>query len=346
MKSGVLEQVQQPVVITESKEPVVGDRDVLVRVHACGICRTDIHIADGWMAQWFGLDPFPIIPGHEITGVVESVGPAVTQYQPGDRVAVFYLITCGRCRNCLSGLEQTCETLFTGFDARGFTSDGGYAEYIAMPEQFIVPLPDQLDFQTAAPLVCGGLTAYGGLKRAGLQAGQRAAIIGIGGIGHVAIQLANAMGAEVVAITSEPKVELARQLGAHHVITRGGDLGAQLKAIGGGADVIISTTVDASDLGQMVYGLAPRGSLVVIGLTPPGETAIAIEPGAILFGAQRIMGNLMGSRQDLRDLLNLAVMAGITPMIETYSLDDVNRAHDRMRTNDVRFRAVLDLAAG
>ncbi|MDQ4069345.1 MAG: alcohol dehydrogenase catalytic domain-containing protein [Actinomycetota bacterium] len=341
MKAAVMERMGEPLNIGGAPDPALGSTEVLIRVRACGICRTDLHILDGWMKAWFGLDPFPLIPGHEVAGEVAEVGSEVTAYKPGDRVVAFYLYTCGQCRYCLSGQEQTCQTLFTGFTASGFNIDGGYAEYMVLPERNVTPLPDGLDFETAAPLVCGGLTAYGALKNARVRPSTRVAVLGIGGIGHVAIQIADAMGAEVTAITgAEDKAELARKLGADDVIVGRDDVGAQLRARGG-ADVVVSTTVDPKTLGQMIQGVLPRGSLVIIGLTPPGEPAISIEPGAVLFGQQRITGNLMGSRWDLRELLELAQRNNISPMSEIYPLEDVNEAHERVRNVDVRFRAVL-----
>jgi propanol-preferring alcohol dehydrogenase len=343
VKAAVMERMGEPLVIKAVPDISIGSRDVLIQVKACGICRTDLHIADGWMKEWFGLDPFPLIPGHEVAGVVAQVGAEVTTCKPGERVVGFYLYTCGHCRQCLNGQEQTCDTLFTGFRASGFNIDGGYAEYMSLPEQYIIPLPEGLDFVTAAPLVCGGLTAYGGLKNGGVGPNSRVAVLGIGGIGHVALQLANAMGSEVIAITnSEDKSQLARRLGAHHIIHGHDDVGQQLRDMGG-ADVVLSTTINPKTLGQMIQGVSPRGSLVIIGLTPPGEPAISIEPGAVLFGQQRITGNLMGSRWDLRELLNLAVRHNIQPMSEVYPLEEVNQAHERLRRNEVRFRAVLTL---
>lgn len=336
-----MEAKQQPVTIKSVPDPQIGPGDVLVKVEACGVCRTDIHIVDGWMKDWFNLDPFPIIPGHEVVGVVEQVGSDVTRFKKGDRVAAFYLFTCGRCEYCLSGHEQTCETLFTSFNARGFTSDGGYAEYMPMPEDFLIPLPEKLDFIQAAPLVCGGLTAYGALKQGEVGPNKKVAVLGIGGIGHLAIQMAKALGSEVIAITgSEDKVQLAKDLGAHHVVHGRDDVGAQLSALGG-ADTIISSTVDPKSLSQMLAAVRPRGALILIGLTPPGEVAIQMEPGAVLFGQQRITGNLMGSRQDMKEMLTLVANAGIKTMSEVYTLDEVNKAHERVRYNQARFRAII-----
>ena len=156
-------------------------------------------------------------------------------------------------------MSRRAKTLFTGFEASGFTSDGGYAEYMRLPEQFVIALPDELDYITAAPLVCGGLTAYGALKQAKVRPGTRVGVLGIGGIGHLAIQLANALGAEVVALTgSENKTELAKDLGAHHVLVGRDELGTQLAEMGG-VDVVLSATINPKTLGQMIQGVRPRG---------------------------------------------------------------------------------------
>ena len=216
MKAGVMEQAQQPIVIKDVPDPSIGARDVLVRVNACGVCHTDLHIADGFLGG-FGIDPFPLILGHEVAGVVEQVGSEVTHLSLGDRVGVAYLFSCGRCRYCLSGEEEACLTLYSQpsqMQMGGFTLDGGYAQYMKVPANYAIPLPPGLDFGDAAAFLCGGLTVYAGFKNAQLRAGQRAAVLGIGGLGHLAIPIARAMGAEVIAITStEAKVELARELG-------------------------------------------------------------------------------------------------------------------------------------
>lgn len=197
------------------------------------MCHTDLHIAEGFLAG-FGIDPFPLVLGHEVTGVVEQVGADVNHLNTGERVGVYYVFTCGRCRYCLSGQEEACLTLYSEFPLGGFTLDGGYARYMKVPADYVIPLPEELDFVAAAPLFCGGLTVYGGFKNAELRPGQRAAVLGIGGLGHLAIPIARAMGAEVIAITStEAKVELARQLGgASGNYQRKWRSGA--KAVGGG----------------------------------------------------------------------------------------------------------------
>lgn len=191
MKAAVLEQAQQLMVIQDVPDPSVGINDVLIKVRACGVCHTDLHIVDGILAA-LGLDPFPLIMGHEIVGEVEQVGSDVTHVKPGDRVAAYWQFGCGHCHYCLSGKEQTCITNLTvrGPHQAGITLPGGYAEYVAIGAEYAMLLPDNMEFVDAAPFLCVGLTMYGGFKNAALRPGQRAAVLGIGGLGHMAIPIA------------------------------------------------------------------------------------------------------------------------------------------------------------
>jgi propanol-preferring alcohol dehydrogenase len=340
MKAAVLEQAQQSMVIKDVPAPSVGVNDVLIRVRACGVCHTDLHIAEGFLSA-FGLDPFPLILGHEIVGEVEQIGAEVTHLKPGDRVAAYWSFGCGHCHYCLSGKEQICITnIGSGtVQSLGVTLDGGYAEYVKVGGDYAIPLPAELDFVDAAPFNCAGLTVYGGFKNAALRPGQRAAVLGIGGLGHMAIPVAKAMGAEVIAITStETKLAIAKELGAHHAIlaTRA-EVGQKLLEMGG-ADVVLSTTIDAHAIGCALQGLRPQGALVVIGMT---TDPLPIVPAQLAVFEQRVIGSSVGARCDYQELLQLAVQNNIRPMTETYALDEVNEVHDRLRANKVRFRAVL-----
>jgi propanol-preferring alcohol dehydrogenase len=338
MKAAVLQAPQQPLVIEDVAVPSLGPHDVLIRVHACGVCHTDLHLADG-MFKAMGSDPFPLIPGHEIAGVVAEVGTAVTHLQPGNRVGAYWWLTCGRCRNCISGEEEACEETLAQLQAIGLTRDGGYAEFVKLPSSRVMALPPEIEFADAAPFFCAGLTAYGGFKNARLQAGQRAAVLGVGGLGHMAVQIASAMGAEVIAITStEAKRDLATQLGAHHVVTGGsGEISAKLLELGG-ADVVLSTTLDFQSIRDVLRGVRPLGTLVLTGLT---GGRLPLDPRTFILAQQRIIGSNIGSRCDLQELLDLAGRSNIRPMTETYALDEVNQVFERLQNNQVRFRAVL-----
>ena len=214
MRAAVLERPQTPLVLQEVAIPEVGPREALVRVRACGVCHTDLHLAEG-LFKAFGYDPFPLIPGHEIAGVVEAWGAEVTGLRQGDRVAVYWWHSCGRCRCCLAGEEESCLEGLAKMQATGLTRHGGYAPWVCVPADCLVPLPAEMDFAAAAPFGCAGLTVYAGLVNAGLKAGRRVAMLGLGGLGHLGLQIARAMGAEVVALTSsESKQELAVRSGS------------------------------------------------------------------------------------------------------------------------------------
>ena len=341
MKAAVLEQAHQPMVIKNIPDPTVGVNDVLIKVTAAGVCHSDIHIADGLLGT-LGLDPFPLIMGHEIVGEIEQVGAEVTHLKPGTRVGAYWSFGCGHCHYCLSNKEQLCITNLSAGSIRsaGVTLPGGYAEYVTVGAEYAIPLPDEIEDVDAAPFLCAGLTVYGGFKNAALKPGQRAAVLGLGGLGHMAIPIAKAMGAEVIAITStESKQAVAKQLGADHTINAtGADAGQKLLAMGG-ADVVLSTTVDPEAIAGVMQGLLPQGTLALIGLT--GEP-LPVIPVPLVLTEQRVIGSAIGSRLDYQELMHLAVQNNIRPMTETYALDDVNAVHDRLRAGKVRYRAVLN----
>lgn len=336
MQAAIQEEVGQPLAVRDVPMPEIGPRDALMRVEACGVCHSDLHLGEGFF-QPLGIDVFPIIPGHEVVGVVEEVGREVRHVKPGDRVGAYFFQSCGLCQECLGGQETACGTLFSGPKLNGYTVNGGYAEYMAAPAEYLIPLPDDLAFEAAAPLFCGGITVYGGLKQAGLRPDQRVAVLGIGGLGHIAVAVARAMGAEVIAVTSAGKEGLAWELGADRVITRNGDIGTQLREIGG-ADVILSTTIAPEDVANALKGLRIRGSLVLVGMT---AEPFSLTPSVFAFSQQRVIGSVIGTRRQQAELLQLAARRGILPITESYPLERVNEAHERVRSRQVRLRAVL-----
>ncbi len=338
MKAAVQEQPKLPMVIKDVPDPSPEMGEVLIKVQAAGVCHSDIHIADGDLAA-FGFDPYPVIMGHEIAGVVEQVGSGVSDFKVGDRVGVHFIMPCGHCPYCQIGEDESCLEYLSSFAGVGWTINGGYAEYVKVPENRVIPLPATIDFVDAASLFCAGLTTYAGFKNAGLQPGQRVAVLGIGGLGHLGIAIAKAMGSEVVAITStESKIALAKQLGAHDVISgANGESGKKLMAMGG-ANVILSTTIAPEAIAPTMAGLLPQGTLVLTGAT---MDALPVVPMMLMVPQHRVIGSLVGSSQEQRELLQLADEHGIRPMTETYALEEVNRAHDRLRANQVRFRAIL-----
>jgi len=321
MKAMVLEAAQQPLVVKDVPVPAIGAQDVLIRVQACGLCHTDLHLAEGMFIP-FGVNTYPVIPGHEVTGIIDRVGAQVTHLKPGDRAGVYFVWGCGHCSYCMAGEDENCTTLWTGSRLGGLSQDGGYAEYMKAPAECVMRLPEELDFVDAASLFCGGLTMYGGIKNGGYRPGQRVAVLGVGGLGHLGLQIANAMGAEVIAVTgSAGKKKLAHSLGAHHVINgTGGDVGTQLRALGG-AHVVVSTTLDTQLIANAMQGLAIEGALVLTGIT---VESLPVVPAFLIGFQHRIVGSLVGSRRDMQELLQLAAKHKIRPMTEIFPLAQAN----------------------
>lgn len=338
MKAAVIEQRQHPLKVRDVPDlDKPAPDEVLLQVAAAGICHTDLHLQDGLFSD-IGIDVFPVVPGHETAGVILEVGSEVTHLRPGDHVAVYWIYPCGHCRYCLSGEEQGCITYLPTLDANGFRRQGGYATHLKIPASHALPIPDGLAMEDAATLMCGGLTVYAGLKNARVRPSQTVAVMGVGGLGHLAIQIARAMGARVIAATSsENKAELAMKLGADDVVVGSGTIGEQLRTLGG-TDVILSSTLDTASIAGAMQGLNPLGTLVLTGLT--GE-AMPVVPMALAFAQQRIVGSLIGSRRDTMELLRLAAHHQIKPMTERFPLEAVNEAFARLRNNDIRFRAML-----
>jgi propanol-preferring alcohol dehydrogenase len=330
MHAAVAEQLGQPLVLREVPQPALGPEDVLLQVKACGICYTDLRVIDA-----LGAATLPLIPGHEPVGVVAAVGTAVTTVQPGDRVGAHALFSCGTCDWCRVGEEEAC-VLGTARLA-GLGLDGGYAEYLRLPAAHALPLPEGMAFTDAAPLFCAGLTTYAALKNGNLQAGQRVVIVGIGGLGHLAIPIARALGATVYAVTTSPdKANLARELGASVV----GDVATIVQELerAGGAHVLLNTANALDPLGPLAPTLVKQGTIV---LTAADGPAFPFPPALVLGRQLRVVGSFYGSRQDLRELLTLAHQHRIRPVTELYPLAAVNAAHARLRANQVRYRAVL-----
>ena len=332
MLAAVIRQQGDPPTIEELPAPEVGPLDALIRVTACGVCATDLKVAAR------GTAPLPLVLGHEVVGVVETIGDAVqdSQLRPGDRVAVHALFSCGECEYCLAGEEEAC---ISGMAAlAGLGHPGGYAELMRVPADHLVPIPDLLSDVDAAPLLCAGLTVFAAMKNGGLVAGQRVAIIGIGGLGHLAIPIARGLGAEVIAVTSSPdKAEVARELGAADVVS-GPGAGDRIRELGG-VDLVLNTADSADAVADVIPGMRRQSTLVL--LTGALGEHLPVSPGAMMGLQMRVVSSFFGSTQDLRDLLGLAVRHGIRPIIEVYPLSSVGEVHERLRAGAVRFRAVV-----
>ncbi|AGZ40012.1 alcohol dehydrogenase catalytic domain-containing protein [Actinoplanes friuliensis] len=318
----------------ELREP--GPGHVRIRAEACGVCHTDVLAVEGLRA-----DPStPIVPGHEVVGVIDAVGPGVTHWRPGERVGVGFLGgQCGECDRCRRGDFVNC----TDQPRTGTTVDGGYAEIVYARTSGLVRVPEGLTSTEAAPLLCAGLTTLQALRRIDARPGARVAIQGIGGLGHLALQYAARLGYRVVAVARGTEKEaLARRLGAdEYVDSSAQDVAAALQALGG-ADAIVATAANGASMSALVPGLAPRGVMVVVGAaTDP----IEIDTNDLIFGTRTVTGSLTGSSIDNEDTLAFSVRQGVRPMIEVLPLGEAARAYERMMAGAARFRLVLDLTA-
>jgi propanol-preferring alcohol dehydrogenase len=331
MRAAVLEQVGRPLVMRDVPTPRPDPGEVLVRIHASGVCHTDLKIIEG-------LAPaLPLIPGHEPVGEIVELGEGVTGLAIGARVAVHPFFSCGECPACGRGEQEACVRSFIAL--AGLGRPGGYAEYMCVPADHVVALPDELSYAEAAPLLCAGLTTYAAFRNGNLQPGQRVVVVGIGGLGHVAISIAAALGATVYAVTTSPdKAADAERFGA----TFAGAMPAVLERLSadGGADLVLNTVDDLGPVAQLVPAMAMQGTIVFA--AGAGDT-LPVTPGLLVGLQLRLIGTFFGSATDLRELLDLAVAHQIRPQIERFALAEVNTAHDRLRANSVRYRAVLEL---
>ena len=321
----------EPLVLVEREALTPTPDQVIIKVAACGVCHSDLHIANG------ELKPrTPVTLGHEVAGTVVRTGSAVTTLQAGDRVGVPWIQwTCGVCEWCNSGAEQLCAQQ----KITGFTVDGGYADEMAVAATHAVRLPEGLPFTEAAPLLCAGLTVYKALKSAGLAAGQRLAVFGVGGLGHLAVQLGRYMGAEVIGIDmAEDKLQLARECGAAHVINAvSGPAGKAVRALGG-AHVALVTAASSAAYETALRSVRPRGTVMGVGM--PAE---AVPVPMVSFAAReiRFLASTVGTRQDLRELLALAAAGHVRCRIETRPLLEANVALTALREARVLGRIVL-----
>ncbi len=311
-----------------------GDQ-VLLKVAACGICHSDSMAVEG---TYPGLR-YPIVPGHEIAGTVEATGPAVVRLKIGDRVAVgWHGQHCGYCEPCRGGDFISCLNL----KVPGFTLNGGCAQYAIFSESSCASIPDELSNFDAAPLLCAGVSTFNALRNAGARAGDTVVVLGIGGLGHLAVQFAKNMGFYTIAIArGKDKAAFASKLGAHHYIdSESADAVASLKATGG-ANVILATASSSKAITPWIDALAVAGKLLVVGID---SEPIGFRPLQIIKGHRQIMGWPGGSAKDAEDCMKFAVRFGIRPMVEKYSFEKAAEGYGRMMSGKARFRVVIDVA--
>lgn len=319
--------------IAERSVPEPRPTDVRVAVDACGVCHGDRGVVENSIP---GID-YPRVPGHEFAGRVDAVGERVTAWEPGDRVAVgWHGGHCGTCDQCRRGRFGTC----ANGTITGASHDGGYAEYAVVPRESVAAVPAGVDATAAGPLACAGLTAFNALRESPAAPGDTVAVQGIGGVGHMGIQFADAMGFETVAVSRSPeKASLARELGAAAFVDTSSEDAAARLADRGGADLVVATASSASAVESMADALAPDGQLLVVA-APNRPVEFHVE--RMLGDRLSVRGWYAGHPGDAEDTMRFAARRGIDPRVETFPLTAVEEAHDAMLASDVRFRAVLE----
>jgi alcohol dehydrogenase (NADP+) len=326
----------------ERREP--GPEDVVIDILFCGICHTDIHQARG---EWGGSSVFPMVPGHEIIGRVARVGERVKKLAPGDLAGVGCMVdSCRRCAPCEEGLEQFCEKTpaftygSTEMD-RTTPTYGGYSTQIVVSERFAVVVPPGMDPAAAAPLLCAGITTYSPLREWGCEKGDQVGVVGLGGLGHVAIKIAAAMGAEVTVFsTSRDKEADARRLGAHSFALSRDE--ATFEKLARRFDLIIDTISAPHDYNAYLRTLRPRGAMVLVGIPPEPMPVSAF---SLIGGNKRLAGSMIGGMADTQEMLDYCAEHGIAADVEVIPIQKINEAYERMLRADVRYRFVIDMAS-
>jgi uncharacterized zinc-type alcohol dehydrogenase-like protein len=311
-------------------EEQLAPNDVEIKISHCGVCHSDVHLIDN---DW-GISKYPFIPGHEIVGVVTAVGSEVRDRKVGERVGVGWQAdSCGICEWCRQGDEHLCAQSQPTCVGR----NGGYADAIRVNSRFAIPVPEVLESENVAPLLCGGITVYAPLRNHGVRPSSRVGVVGIGGLGHMGLQFAKAFGAEVTAFsTSKDKEAEAKSMGAHHFVnTR--DTGA-LKKVAGSFDFILSTVSADQDWAGYIAALRPKGTMCVVGVAP---SPLQIHAFALIGGQKGISGSPTGSPRDLHEMLDVAARHGVKAITERFAMAKANDAVAKVKKNQVRYRAVL-----
>jgi D-arabinose 1-dehydrogenase-like Zn-dependent alcohol dehydrogenase len=332
MRAAQVRAARGPFEIVEREVPEPGPGFVRVKVQASGICHSDSLTKEG---LWPGIQ-YPRVPGHEVAGVVDAVGPGVADLRVGARVGLgWHGGHCGQCASCRRGDFLTCRV----GQIPGLTFDGGHADYVVAPAVALARIPEGLSPADAAPLMCAGVTTFNSLRHAGARAGSLVAVLGIGGLGHLGVQFAARMGYETAAIArGRDKERLARQLGAHHYIdSQTQDPAKELAALGGAA-AVLATVTNGKAMEATLGGLAVDGSLVVLGAA---HEPIAVSPLALIGGRRRIQGWPSGVAADSEDTLAFSARNGVRPLNELFPLERAGEAYERMMSGQARFRVVL-----
>jgi propanol-preferring alcohol dehydrogenase len=338
MKAAVLHELRKPLVIEEVERPRPGDSDVLIQVEACGVCHSDLSIADGDWTQFAGITKLPLIVGHEVAGKVVEAGSGVRDLKIGDRVGVPWIYwTCGECEFCREGNENLCVKQ----KITGLTVDGGYAEFVKAPASHATKIPDAVSSVQAAPLFCAGVTVYRAIMQAKPQRGERMAVFGIGGLGHLAIQIAVQLGLEVAAVdVADDKLALAQSLGATHTFNATATNVVKEMRRRGSAHIVLVTSGSKAAYDTAFYCVRPTGTLLVVGLP---ATEISFPAIMMAAGEVNIKASAVGTREDLRHVLALAAEGKLHCEVATRPLADANAVMEEMRAGKISGRVVLTM---
>ena len=316
--------------------------DVSIEILYCGVCHSDIHFVEN---DW-GFTVYPVVPGHEIIGRVTGVGAEVAGYKPGDLVGVGCMVdSCRECSSCEKGLEQYCLSgmvgTYGGVDRHdGKMTYGGYSERIVVSEDFVLRLPDGLDPAAAAPLLCAGITTYSPLRHVGVKPGDKVGVVGMGGLGHMGIKFAKAMGAEVTLFTrSAGKADEAKRNGADHIVISTD--AEQMQRAAGSLDYVLDTVPVEHDLNPYLRCLGVDGGYLLVGQLTPIDPTLEAMP--LIMGRRSITGSLIGGIQETQEVLNFCAEHGISCDVEMLDIKNINEAYERMKRGDVRYRFVIDM---
>jgi uncharacterized zinc-type alcohol dehydrogenase-like protein len=336
------QDARSPLAPFEFERRSLREYDVQIDVMYCGVCHSDLHQARN---EWSNTI-YPVVPGHEIVGRVQEVGPGVTRYKAGDLVGVGCLVdSCRTCASCAEGLEQYCENgwvgTYNGADrVTGDITYGGYATKIVVDEAFVLRIPDNLDPAGAAPLLCAGITTYSPLRTWGAGPGTKVGVIGLGGLGHMGVKLASAMGAHVVLFTTSPsKIEDAKRLGAHEVVISKDP--EQMRAHVNSFDFLLNTVAAQHDLNPFIELLKRDGTMTLVGA--PEHDHPSPQVFGLIMKRRRIAGSLIGGIAETQEMLDFCGKHGITSDIEMIPMQKINEAYERMLKSDVKYRFVIDL---
>lgn len=338
MKAAIVHEFKEPLVLEEIEKPIPAADEVLIKVDACGVCHSDLHLAEGDWSQMNKIVKKPLILGHEVVGTIIEKGADVHHLEIGDRVGCAWIHwACGACEICHEGKENMCPNQ----QISGATVDGGYAELMKAKASHALRVPDALTSEEAAPLFCAGVTVYRALKQADIKPGQRVAIFGIGGLGHLAVQIAVSFGAEVIAVdVADDKLAFAQQLGASHTINAATQkVAVEIQKLGGAHTAVVTSAAKAA-YDTAFYSLRAGGTIVVVGLPAEPLTFQAI---AMVARETRIIASAVGTREDVRDILDLAAAGKVRCKIETRPLEAINEIFAEMKQGKISGRIVLKL---